>query len=175
MHFFVRGDPHLQHGQSGLPFRCLRRRFVLLYGVPQVSAGVRVTLALTRDCAVSMPQEYQEMFPDGSKIAQHLFKSRKQSSTWKYTRDGGDAAGCFRGDTRLLHGQSDVVVPRCAVAARVGWVIRQTAECGVAVVISFFFETYPWHQNVHRRRSWRCRLAFLLPSRPPQGRQCARK
>ena len=42
----LEGDPHLQHDQTDLPFRCLRRHFVLLN---DVSAGVRVTLALTRD------------------------------------------------------------------------------------------------------------------------------
>ena len=33
------------------------------------------------------------------------------------------------------------------------------------VVISFFLDTYPWHQNVQRRRSRLRRLAFFPPSR----------
>ena len=70
------------------------------------------------------------------------------------------------------------LVPPCLPAVgrevslfNIGPVLR---EGYVAVEISIFMDYCSWRQKVFLRRSWRRRLAFLPPCRPPQENQCAR-
>ena len=176
MHLFVRTDPRLQHGQSDLPFSCLNS-----------TCTSDELLLLEKTLSVRCVASQKLRGSESGTVHRAGGYLLVQCCLLLSLRCG---TGVSRGTCHADSHKRDVLVPCCyspvlalrdsrSMSHRCDQVtpseLYVTAECSVAVVISFFLDTCPWHEKVHWRRSRRSRLAFLPPSGLPQGRQCARK
>ena len=175
MHLFVRTDPHLQHGQSDLPFSCLNSTCT-------TDELVLLEKPLSVRCVASQKLRGSES-GTAHRAGGYLLV---QCCLLLSLRCGTSVS---RGTCHVDSHKRHVLVPCCyspVLAFRDSWSMCHrcdqvtpselyvTVKCST-VVISFFLDTCPRHEKVHWRRSRRSRLAFLPSSGLPQERQCARK